>query len=189
MSMRLIALASAIREELLHSDGVKKIVLARRAAAIFSSGTPADSVYFLDSGLVKIEKPTDSGKEMLLGIVAAGEIFGEQALIGEGAFSVSAKVLESGVVYAIPTPLFLNFCERRPEIWRLLLQHFLLRKDELERKIEHLCLSDVKQRIIYYLNELAQLNPGIDPSGSVIHISQNDSPAWWVPPVKPRPPL
>jgi CRP/FNR family cyclic AMP-dependent transcriptional regulator len=174
MSQRLTALTSAIREDLLHSDGVKKIVLPRRAAAIFSSGTPADSVYFLDSGLVKIEKPTESGKEMLLGIVAAGEIFGEQALIGEGAFSVSAKVLESGVVYSIPTPQFLSFCERRPEIWRLLLQHFLLRKDELERKIEHLCLSDVKQRIVYYLNELAQMNPGVDPSGSVIHISQNE---------------
>ncbi|HUS07759.1 MAG TPA: Crp/Fnr family transcriptional regulator [Bryobacteraceae bacterium] len=174
MSLRLTALATAIREDLLHSEGVRKIVLARRAAAVFSSGTPADSVYFLDSGLVKIEKATEGGKEMLLGIVAAGEIFGEQALLGEGAFTVSAKVLESGIVYAIPTPQFQSFCDRRPEIWRLLLQHFLLRKDELERKIEHLCQSDVKQRIVYYLNELAQLNPGVDPSGSVIHISQNE---------------
>ena len=32
----------------------------------------------------------------------------------------------------------------------------------------------MKQRIVYYLNELARINPGADPSGSVIHISQNE---------------
>src|SRR4051794_15080821 len=173
-TLRLTALASALYEDLLHREGVSRLVLARRAVAIFSSGTPATSVYFLDSGLVKVEKLTESGKEILLGIVAPGEIFGEQALLGEGAFSVSAKVLEAGVAYSIPAEMFQRFCERRPEVWRLLMQHFLLKKDELERKIEHLCMSDVKQRIVYYLDELARLNPGSDPGGTVIHISQNE---------------
>lgn len=163
-----------MHEELLHREGVTKLVLSRRTAAVFNNGTPANNIYFLDSGLVKIEKTTESGKEILLGIVAPGEIFGEQALLGEGAFNVSAKVLEAGTAYAIPTDLFLRFCERRPEIWRLLVQHFLAKKNELERKIEHLCLSDVKQRIMFYLNELAALSVNADGAGSVIHISQNE---------------
>jgi CRP-like cAMP-binding protein len=54
------------------------------------------------------------------------------------------------------------------------LQHLLGRKDDLERKIEHLCQSDVKQRLVYYLEELARLNPTHDPAGTVIHISQNE---------------
>jgi CRP/FNR family transcriptional regulator len=172
--LRLTALASALHEDLVDRDGVQKLILSRRAAPVFTSGTVANHVYFLDSGLVKIEKITDSGKDILLGVVAPGELFGEQALLGEGAFSVSARVLESGIAYSIPTDTFQRFCERRPEVWRLLMQHFLGKKDELERKIEHLCLSDVRQRIVYYLDELARLNPGVDPSGSVIHISQNE---------------
>jgi len=131
-------------------------------------------VFFLEAGLVKIERISEGNKEILLSVVAPGEIFGEQALTGEGAFSVSAKVLESGIAYSIPTDTFARFAERRPEVWRLLLQHLLLRKDELERKIEHLCHSDVKERLVYYLEELARLNPSHDPSGSVIHISQNE---------------
>ena len=83
-------------------------------------------------------------------------------------------MLESGIAYSIPTDSFQRFCERRPEVWRLLMQHLLSRKDELERKIEHLCHSDVKERLVYYLEELARLNPSHDPSGSVIHISQNE---------------
>jgi len=172
--LRLNALANAIREDLLSSDGVKKLVLNRRAAAVFSVGTPANHVFFLEAGLVKVERVTESNKEILLSVVAPGEIFGEQALTGEGAFSVSAKVLESGVAFSIPTEAFQRFCERRPEVWRLLTQHLLLRKDDLERKIEHLCHSDVKERLVYYLEELARLNPAHDPAGSVIHISQNE---------------
>ena len=172
--MRLTALANAIREDLLSADGVKKVVLNRRAAAVFSVGTPANHVFFLDAGLVKIERTTEGNREILLSVVAPGELFGEQALIGEGAFNVSAKVLESGIAYSIPTDAFQKFCERRPEVWRLLTQHLLQRKDELERKIEHLCQSDVKERLVYYLEELARLNPSHDPTGSVIHISQNE---------------
>lgn len=172
--MRLNALAGAIREDLLMTEGVRKLILSRRAAAIYSVGTPANHVYFLDSGLVKIEKTTETEKEVLLGVICSGEIFGEQGLLGNGVFNASAKVLDSGIAYSIPTDVFQRFSDRRPDVWRLLMQHFMLRKEELERKIEHLCHSDVKQRLVYYLEELARLNPTSDPGGSVIHISQNE---------------
>lgn len=172
--MRVSALATAIREELLTAEGVRKLVLSRRAAAIYSTGTPANHVYFLDSGLVKIERTGDGNREILLSVVAAGEIFGEQALTGDGVFSASARVLESGIAYSIPTDVFQRLCERRPDVWRLVVQHCLNRKDELERKIEHLCHSDVRERLIYYLQDLAKLTPTHDPTGSVIHISQNE---------------
>jgi CRP/FNR family transcriptional regulator len=168
------ALATAIREDLLSSDGVRKLLLSRRSPAVYSVGTPANHVFFLDSGLVKIEKPTDQHKDLLLSVVPAGDIFGEQALLGDGAFDTAARVLESGIAYSIPTDVFQRFCERRPEIWRLLVSHFLQRKQDLERKIEHLCNSDVRHRLIYYLEELARLHPSHDHSGAVIHISQNE---------------
>jgi len=156
------------------AEGVRKLILSRRAAAIFTSGTPANHLYFLDSGLVKIERTGDASREILLTVVAAGEIFGEQAIIGEGVFTASARVLESGVAYSIPTDVFQRICERRPDIWRLVVAHCLQRKEDLERKIEHLCHSDVRERLIYYLQDLARLSPSHDPSGSVIHISQNE---------------
>src|SRR5687767_513590 len=104
-------LATTIREELLMTEGVRKLVLSRRAAAIFSTGTPANHVYFLDSGLVKIERAVESDKEILLSVAASGDIFGEQGLLGESVFNVSAKVLEAGVAYSIPTDVFQRFCE------------------------------------------------------------------------------
>lgn len=172
--MRVSALTTTIREELLPAEGVRKLVLSRRASAIYSSGTPANHVYFLDSGLVKIERVADGNREILLTVVAAGEIFGEQAITGQSVFTASARVLESGIAYSIPTDAFQRLCERRPDVWRLVVQHCLQRKEDLERKIEHLCHSDVRERLIYYLQDLARLSPANDPTGSVIHISQNE---------------
>jgi len=168
------ALASAVREDLITSEGVRRVVLSRRTSAIFSSGTPATSVYFLDSGLVKLEKSADLNREILVTVVAAGDIFGEQAITGEGVFTCSARVLESGIAYSIPTDIFYRFCERRPDAWRLVAQHLLNRNEDLERKIEHLCHSDVRERLVYYLGELARVSPSHDPAGNVIHISQNE---------------
>jgi len=124
--------------------------------------------------LVKLERATDPSREILVTVAAAWDIFGEQAITGEGVFSCSARVLESGIAYVIPAEVFRHFCERRPEVWGMVVQHLLHRTDELERKIEHLCHSDVRERLVYYLEELARLTPSHDPAGSIIHISQNE---------------
>jgi len=166
-SLRLTALASALQEDLIHRDGVTKLVLSRRTSAVFTSGTPATHVYFLESGLVKIEKITESGKDILLGVVASGELFGEQGLLGEGVFPVSAKVMDAGIAYAIPTQLFQSFCEGRSDLWRLVVKHLLTKKGNVERKIEHLCMSDVKERIVYYLDDLAKLAV-VDPHEALV---------------------
>ena len=166
-------LAGSIREDLLQSEGVRKMSVPRRGVAIFSTGMAADHVYFLDAGLVKIERTADSGRDLLLSVVAPGDIFGEHALIGEGAYPVTATTMDPVVAYVIPTAVFQRFCERRPEINRHLMKYLIARKDELEAKIEHLCYSDVKQRIVHYLSELVKLNPSTG-GNSVIHISQNE---------------
>ena len=41
------------------------MILNRRASAVFSVGTPANHVFFLDAGLVKIERMTEGNKEIL----------------------------------------------------------------------------------------------------------------------------
>ncbi|MBI1895953.1 MAG: Crp/Fnr family transcriptional regulator [Acidobacteria bacterium] len=171
---RSTSVASVIREHLIHVDGVRRLVFPKRGATIYTSGTIASHIYFLESGLVKLERTPDAERSILISMLAPGTLFGEQALIYDNVYTTTATMLESGVVYACTGDLFLQFCARNAEAWTSLTRHLLDRKDELERKIEHLCLSDVKQRVLFYLGELARLYPGPEPDGSVIHISQNE---------------
>ena len=150
------SLAGIVRTELINLDGVTKFSPNRRFATVYSEGGPSDTLYFLESGLVKIYKRGPDNKEIILQIVGAGELFGEQALGTEQTRTISAEVLQEGVIYLLPRDLFLRVCEKRPELWREIAGLLTIRKRELEKKIELLCLRDVEYRILYYMSELAK---------------------------------
>jgi CRP/FNR family cyclic AMP-dependent transcriptional regulator len=149
-------LTAALRNELINQDGITKFSPNRRFATVFSEGSPADTLFFLESGLVKIYKRGDDNKELILQIISPGEVFGEQALTGEPSRCVAAEVLQEGVIHVIPRELFLRACEARPEFWREISMFLAARKRHLEKKVELLCLRDVQYRILYYLAELAR---------------------------------
>jgi len=150
------SLAGIVRSELINLDGVTRFSPNRRFATVYAEGGPADTLYFLESGLVKIYKRGPDNKEIILQVVGAGELFGEQALGTEQTRTISAEVLQEGLIYLIPRDLFLRSCEKRPDLWRELCGLLTLRKRELEKKIELLCLHDVEYRILYYMAELAR---------------------------------
>jgi CRP-like cAMP-binding protein len=150
------SLAGIVRTELINLDGVTKFSPNRRFATVYSEGGPTDTLYFLESGLVKIYKRGPDNKEIILQIVGAGDLFGEQALGAEQTRTISAEVLQEGVIYLLPRDLFLRVCEKRPELWREISGLLTTRKRELEKKIELLCLRDVEYRILYYMAELAK---------------------------------
>jgi CRP/FNR family transcriptional regulator, cyclic AMP receptor protein len=151
------SLAAVVRSELIGQDGVTKFSPNRRFATVYSEGSPADTIFFIDSGLVKIFKRGPDNKEIILQIVGAGEMFGEQALGSEPGRNIAAEVLQEGVIYIIPRDIFLRACEKRPELWREISVVLTARKRQLEKKIELLCLHDVEYRILYYMAELARM--------------------------------
>lgn len=156
MSVHSLTIASVVRSELINLDGVTKFSPNRRFATVYSESSPLDSLFFLESGLVKIHKRGDDNKEIILQIVTAGELFGEQALGSEPSRNISAEVLQEGVIYVIPRDIFVRVCDDHPELWREISGLLTARKRQLEKKIELLCLRDVEYRILYYMAELAR---------------------------------
>jgi CRP/FNR family cyclic AMP-dependent transcriptional regulator len=155
MELQTASLSAVVRSEILHLDRVTKFSPNRRFATLFSEGSPADTIFFVESGLVKIYKRGEDGKEIILQIVGVGGIFGEQALGSGATRMVAAEVLHEGVIHVIPRDLFVRYCDERPELWKQIAELLTARKRELEKKIELLCLRDVEYRILYYLAELA----------------------------------
>jgi CRP-like cAMP-binding protein len=144
-------IAVLIRAELLTQEGVVKFVDAPRFTTLYSEGSPADSVLFLESGLVKLCKPGDDGKELILEIIAPGELFGELALGTEPTRLVDAQVMIESTVYLIPKTIFMSFCDGHAAMWPGLAQLLLQRTRNLQEKIELLCSRDVEYRILHCL--------------------------------------
>jgi CRP-like cAMP-binding protein len=156
MDLQSTSLAAVVRSDLIGQEGVTKFSPNRRFATVYSEGSPADMIFFIDSGLIKTYKRGADNKEIILQIAGAGEIFGEQALGSESSRTMAAEVLQEGVIYVIPRDIFLRVCEKRPELWRDISGVLTVRKRQLEKKIELLCLRDVEYRILYYMAELAR---------------------------------
>ena len=156
MDLQLTSIASVVRSELINLEGVTKFSPNRRFAIIYSEGSPADTLFFVDSGLVKIYKRADDNKEIILEIVPASELFGNEALGVQQTRASSAEVLHEGVIYVIPRQVFLRLCEQRTDLWRELSTFLLERNRQLQKKIELLCLHDVEYRILYYMAQLAK---------------------------------
>ena len=150
------SIAAAVRSELINLEGVTKFSPNRRFAIVYSESGPADTLLFVESGLVKIYKRGEDNKEIILQIVSAGELFGDEALATQQTRTSSAEILQEGVLYVIPRQPFLRLCEQRAELWRDLSALLMERKRQLEKKIELLCLHDVEYRILYYMAELAK---------------------------------
>jgi CRP/FNR family transcriptional regulator, cyclic AMP receptor protein len=156
-------------------EGVTKLANCRRFTILYTSGAAADSVFFLESGLVKILKREDA-KEVLFTIVHPGEIFGEQAILLPGTRTTAAEVLHEASIYIVPRDLFSKFCNQRPEVWRLLSEQLAKREQNLKEKLELVLLKDVEQRIMLYLAELATEVGSKEPEGSgySIQLSQGE---------------
>src|ERR1700722_5571156 len=157
MDAQSISIANIVRSELINLDGVTKFTPNRRFATVYSEGSPLDSLFFLESGLVKIHKRGDDNTEIIILVVSAGDLFEGEALRTDASRRIAAEVLQEGVIYVIPRDLFLRVCDQHPELWREISGLLTTRKRQLEKKIELLCLRDVEFRILYYMADLARM--------------------------------
>jgi len=150
------SLAQKVRTEVLSLEGVTRFSPNRRFALIYSEGSPADTVYFLESGLVKTYKRGAESKEIILEIVTPGGLFGLQAIASDRQCHLSAEILVEGELFLIPRNVFLEYCDSRPGMWRLIAEVVLAGKHHLEKTIELLCTQEVEYRVLYFMAELAE---------------------------------
>lgn len=66
----------------------------RGGEVIFHVGDPADALFIVESGSVKIALPSETGHEAILAVARRGDHFGEVALIDGGSRPASAQAME-----------------------------------------------------------------------------------------------
>jgi CRP/FNR family cyclic AMP-dependent transcriptional regulator len=63
----------------------KTLVRCRAHSTLFHKGEPADSVYYIQSGRLKISRLSEAGREAIIALVSPGDFVGEGCLIGQRA--------------------------------------------------------------------------------------------------------
>src|SRR5712692_327320 len=157
-------------------DGVSHRSPCLRGTTIYSPAEPADCVYLLKTGKVKIVRSGSDGKRLIMHVVGAGEIFGELALTGEQFRESSAEVLEDATFSVIPVSSALEWLRLHPEAWHEMAEFLARRLRSAEGAVERLLFGEVEQRVMRMLLELAKQygDPGADGVNLRIELSQRE---------------
>ena len=127
-----------------------------RDTTIFSAGDPADAVFVVASGKVKIVVTSTDGKEFILTVLGAGQVFGEMALLESAPRSASVITDTAVELLVLQRIDFEHLLASDPRISHKLLAILSRRLRAANAKMESLAYMDVAGRLARYLLDLAR---------------------------------
>jgi len=122
---------------------------------VFHEGDPADSIFVVVNGRVKIVTTSTDGKEFILSVLGAGQIFGEMGLLEEAPRSASVSTITDVELLVIKHDDFDHLLKTSPGISRKLMAILSRRLRRANSKMESLAYMDVAGRLARYLLDMA----------------------------------
>lgn len=119
-------------------------------------GEPADSMFVIERGLVRVSRTSRQGRELVLGLVGAGDTLGELGVLeASGTRTADAIAVEPTMCVALAREDFRALIRRSPDLGLRLLATLV---DQIRRKDEELAsiaFLDVPGRLAHKLLQLA----------------------------------
>jgi CRP-like cAMP-binding protein len=144
----------SLRQETLNS---RAITIAKHDN-VYTCGDRDELVYFIESGEVKLLMLSPEGRECLLAIHTAGDIFGELCLSGLGARLETATAMEETNLKQIPCTKF--FARLGSDaLFAGFVQYLAVRIADQQQVIANLVTVDSEQRLLQLARKLGKKDP------------------------------
>lgn len=139
-----------------------------RGQTIFGPSPQPRHVYILEGGVVRLLQVSEDGREVTLGYVRPGELFGEVVVMTERPRDSFAEARTRARVLRVPGPLFLDTLRRQPALLLEVTRQIGDRLLRYQSRIEDLVFRDVRARLALLLVRLHDEHESGDPSiGSI----------------------
>ena len=151
-------LRDSLRRETLNSHAIK----VARHRHVYSCGDQDEMVYFIESGQIKLLMLSSEGRECILAIHSAGDIFGELCLSGLAARLETATAMKATILKQIPCSQFfarLSF----DSLFEGFVRYLAVRIADQQQVIANLVTVDSEQRLGKTLLQLARTMGKKDP--------------------------
>jgi CRP/FNR family transcriptional regulator, cyclic AMP receptor protein len=150
----------------------KTIMNFTKGRIIFSQGDAANSVFYIQSGKVKMTVVSERGKEAVVGILEAGQFFGEGCLNGHSVRIATAKTLEPSVVTSISKKTMLAVLNKQPKFSELFMAYLLTRNTRVEEDLIDQLFNSSEKRLARLLLLLANFGKEGKPTPIETSINQ-----------------
>ncbi|MEM6397592.1 MAG: Crp/Fnr family transcriptional regulator [Bacteroidota bacterium] len=122
---------------------------------VYLPDEPAEHIYLINSGRVKIGTYGEEGREITKAILGPGEVFGEMALIGQEERRDFAYAVEDLNLCTLERSDLTSMMRERSELQLFFMKLIGNRTLRLERRLENLVFKSSRTRIVDFLHELA----------------------------------
>jgi CRP/FNR family transcriptional regulator, cyclic AMP receptor protein len=144
----------------------------RKKQVIFSQGDPANAVFYIRQGKVKLTVTSKQGKEAIIAILGAGDFFGEGCLAGQPLRASTASSIVDCVVLHLYKNAIVRLLHTAPSFSRLFLSYVLSRNIRLEEDLVDQLVNSSEKRLARILVLLANFDKEGKPKVIIPKISQ-----------------
>lgn len=128
----------------------------RKRECIFMEGEEREAVYFIHSGTIKTFKVDYDGKEQIINLLQAGDMFPHIGFFEESPYPATAEVISDTVLFMIRIEDFDEFMITHPRIAMKVMKIMGQKISALTQRIQEMTSQDVHHRVVLALIRLAQ---------------------------------
>jgi CRP/FNR family cyclic AMP-dependent transcriptional regulator len=136
----------------------------RKNRVIFAQGDAADSVFYIQSGKVKLTVVSEQGKEAVVGILEPQQFFGEGCLNGHAIRIGTARAMEPSLITSITRKAMLALLRKEPKFSEFFVAYLLTRSRRVEEDLIDQLFNSSEKRLARLLLLLANFGKNGKPT-------------------------
>jgi CRP/FNR family cyclic AMP-dependent transcriptional regulator len=138
------------------SEG-KHVLNLPKGETIFVQGAPADAIFFIQSGKVKVSVVSGAGREAVVAMLGPHAFFGEGSLVGHSLRISTAKTMEPSTIFRVEKAAMFRSLRDQAELSETFLAALLVRNIELEEDLCDQLFNHSEKRLARVLLKLARM--------------------------------
>ncbi|MDP2334638.1 MAG: Crp/Fnr family transcriptional regulator [Reyranella sp.] len=143
-----------------------------KGGVVFLQSSPADAVFYIQKGKIKIVVASKQGKEAVVALLGPGEFFGEGCLIGQPQRLATARALVDSEVTRVGKAEMIRVLHAEPSFGELFIAHLLTRNSRVEEDLVDQLFNSSEKRLARTLLLLANFGKEGGPQPITTPMSQ-----------------
>ena len=144
----------------------------RKDQIAFSQGDPADSVFYIQKGKVKVTVVSEQGKEAVVAILGTDDFFGEGCLAGQTRRIATVVTMTESVIVRLEKAAIVQAIHQEPAFSEMFIAHLLGRGIRVEADLVDQLFNSSEKRLARLLLLLANFGKETKPEPIIAKISQ-----------------
>jgi CRP/FNR family transcriptional regulator, cyclic AMP receptor protein len=134
----------------------RSVAAYRKKQAIFTQGDPADAVFFVERGQIKLTVVSERGKSAVVAMLKSGDFFGEGCLAGQPFRMATAAAIADSSIVRIEKRAMIGLLHERSIFSERFMAHLLARNVRIEEDLVDQLFNSSEKRLARVLLLLAR---------------------------------